>query len=427
MSSLSPSAVIILIGALACSFSIPTPAAGAGGTGPAACVGGFAAGHPCSEVDLAAHLPLSAIGGGGGNDIWGWTDPVTGREYALMGRTTGTAFVDVTVPENPVYLGDLPTHTNESTWRDIKTHADHAFIVSEADGHGMQVFDLSALRTVVNPPVGFVATAHYDGFGNAHNVAINTDTGFAYAVGTNTCNAGLHMVDISTPSAPSFAGCFSDDGYTHDAQCVVYAGPDPDHAGSEICLNSNEDTLTIVDVTTKSAPLQISRTGYSDSGYTHQGWLTEDHRYYLMDDEFDEVFAGHNTRTRIWDVADLDNPVLIGWYDGPTPAIDHNLYTHMGYAFEANYTAGLRIVDLADVANATLVEVAYFDIHPGTDSPGFDGAWSTYPYFASGTVIVSGMSEGLYVLRPTNLVREQPFFADSFESGDTSGWAPPSR
>ena len=100
------------------------------------------------------------------NDIWGWTDPLDGKEYALLGRTTGTAFIDITDPNNPVYLGNLPTHTVSSLWRDIKVYTDHAFIVSEASGHGMQVFDLTQLRNVPNPPVTFTADAHYSGFGN---------------------------------------------------------------------------------------------------------------------------------------------------------------------------------------------------------------------------------------------------------------------
>src|SRR5690606_20218176 len=91
------------------------------------------------------------MGASGGNDIWGWTDPETEKEYALMGLNNGTAFVDVSDPVNPVYLGKLPTHTQSSLWRDIKVYADHAFVVSEASGHGMQVFDLTRLRGVTSP------------------------------------------------------------------------------------------------------------------------------------------------------------------------------------------------------------------------------------------------------------------------------------
>ena len=75
---------------------------------------------------------------------------------------------------------------------------------------------------------------------------------------------------------------------THDAQCIIYAGPDTAYTGREICFAYNEDTLTIVDVTDKSAPVQISRTGYNNRQYTHQGWVTDDHAWLLMDDELDE-------------------------------------------------------------------------------------------------------------------------------------------
>jgi hypothetical protein len=59
----------------------------------------------CSgNVQLQSFLPINELGGGRGvglNDIWGWTDPQTDREYALVGRSNGTSFVDVTDPSNP--------------------------------------------------------------------------------------------------------------------------------------------------------------------------------------------------------------------------------------------------------------------------------------------------------------------------------------
>jgi choice-of-anchor B domain-containing protein len=368
------------------------------------CVGGLAGTYPCEKVTLQSFLPLATIGGGNGNDVWGWTDPTTGKEYALMGRTNGTAFVDVTDPQHPVYLGNLPTHTSNSTWRDIKVYADHAFIVSEATDHGMQVLDLDALRTVVTPPVTFTATAHYNRFGRAHNIAINEETGFAYAIGsvqgTTTCNGGLHMVNIQTPDAPTFAGCFSADGYTHDTQCVVYTGPDTVHQGKEICFNSNEDTLTIVDVTNKAAPVQLSRVPYTGSGYTHQGWLSEDQTRFFIDDELDESNFGHNTKTWVWNVENLDAPSVINFFLSPTPAIDHNQYVKGNYIYQANYRSGLRILRIDNLATGQLSQFGYFDIYPADNNTNFNGAWSTYPYFPSGNVVVSGIEQGLFVVRP---------------------------
>ncbi|GGS32952.1 choice-of-anchor B family protein [Actinokineospora fastidiosa] len=365
------------------------------------CVNGRADKYPCKNVDLLSVLPLSSIGGGNGNDIWGWTDPQSGKEYAIVGRTNGTAFVDISTPTSPRYLGNLPSNGGSSTWRDMKVYKDHAFIVADMiSGHGMQVFDLTRLRSVTSPQT-FRADTTYTRFGPAHNIAINEETGYAYAIGSNTCSGGPHMVDIRTPKSPVYAGCVSQDGYTHDNQCVIYRGPDADYRGRELCFNSNEDTLTIVDVTNKSNPVQIARKGYSAAQYSHQGWLTEDQRYFLLDDELDEQNGSDKrTKTYIWDLVDLDNPVHTGTYNSPAQAIDHNLYIKGKYAYQANYRAGLRILDVSNVASAQLTEVGYFDIYESGDGAAFNGAWSNYPYFASGVVIVNGIEQGLVVVRP---------------------------
>ena len=282
---------------------------------------------------------------------------------------------------------------------------DHAFIGSEALGSSLQIMDLHQLRTVPAPPVTFVELLldpPFLDFSTSHNIVINEQSGYAYAVGTNngSCKRGLTFVDILNPTDPQAVGCYAANGYTHDAQCVNYAGPDPDHQGKEICFAYNEDTLTIVDVTNKAAPVQLSRTPYQDSRYTHQGWLTEDHTYLLMGDELDERDLGGLTRTLMWDVYDLDAPIYFGDYLGPTTAIDHNQYIKGNFSFQANYRAGLSILDISDIANGNLTEVAYFDIYPSSDSANFNGAWSVYPYFPSGNVVVSGIEQGLYILRP---------------------------
>lgn len=368
------------------------------------CVNGFADIFPCNKVTLLSHIELPEIGSGSGSDSWGWTDPQTGVEYAIIGRSNGVAFVSLEDPINPVYLGNLPRPAGVSTsvWADIKVYQDHAFMVADnVSNYGMQVLDLTVLRNVSNPPVTFTATAVYNEFDSAHNIVINTDTGFAYAVGGNSCAGGLHMVDIKTPSQPVSAGCFSSDGYTHDAQCVVYNGPDKEHVGKEICLNSNEDTLTIVDVSDKNNLIQISRTAYPDFGYTHQGWLTENQAYFLLDDETDETGQGFTgTRTITMDVSDLDNPFMAGEHFADGAAIDHNQYVKGDYTYQANYRRGLRILRISDAASGTLTEVAFFDSYPENDGNGFSGAWNVYPFFPSGNILISDFNRGFFLVRP---------------------------
>ena len=360
------------------------------------CQNGQASGYPCSNIDLLSHLPLSQLGNpSNANDIWGWVDPINEDPYAILGLDTGTAFIRITDSENPTVIGYLPTHSSASLWRDIKVYQNHAFIGSEAASHGMQVFDLNQLRNYNGePPQTFSETAHYGLFGNSHNIVINEETGFAYAVGANDCSGGLHMINIQNPSNPTYAGCYNEDGYTHDTQCVIYNGVDSNYQGQEVCFSSNEDSVTITNVTNKSNPQTISINGYDGAQYSHQAWLTEDHRYLLSNDELDEYYDGVTTRTYIWELNSLDNPTLLGYHDHGSSNIDHNLYVKDNFVYQSHYTAGLRIHDLSDIANAELTEVAFFDIHPENNGTTFDGTWSNYPFFDNNIVIVSGIGDG---------------------------------
>jgi len=391
------------------------------------CVNGMAGDYPCRNVDLLSHISIEDLGytkemqlayndkDVRGNDIWGWTDQESGREYAIVGLSGGSSFVDVTDALNPKVLAFLPTHTGPSIWRDMKVVYDTAYIVSEAKDHGLQVFDLLRLREMSE--FSYVeADTHYDLFGNAHNIVSNEDTGYVYVVGATdhkndriyeySCKGGLHMVNVRDRLNPAFAGCFADDGYVHDAQCVIYHGPDARYQGQEVCFCYNEDTLTLVDVTEKHQPILLSKRGYSHAMYTHQGWLTEDQTHVLLDDELDEAYdvspdadKPGQTITYIWDVTDLVNPILKDHFISAEVAIDHNQYIRDDLSYQSNYGAGLRILHIDDEYH--LKEVAYFDCLP-TSSPWavFEGTWSNYPYFKSKNVIVSSIEYGLFVVHP---------------------------
>ena len=367
-------------------------------TEPTACVDGLAGDFMCAGVALERRVPLEDMGGQAGNDIWGWLDPDDGSEYALMGMTNGTAFVNVTDPKNPVVLGRLPTATVDSTWRDIKVYSNYAYVVADdAENHGMQVFDLTRLRDVTEFQT-FAADVSYGDFGSAHNIAINEKTGYAYVVGSDTCAGGLHMVDIRTPNNPVFAGCHVAVD-VHDAQCVNYNGADIDYTGTEICFSSAEDVVEIANVSDKGAPVTISTLEYPELGFVHQAWLTPSQKYLFVGDEQDETTFGANTRTIVIDVSDLDAPAYVGRYEAVTSSIDHNMYIESSRIFQANYTAGFRLLEIVDAATADLTEVAFFDTHPSTNAPSLDGAWSVYPYLPSRIILLSDIQEGLFILR----------------------------
>ncbi len=383
------------------------------------CENGSVAVFECSNIEVVSFTPVSELGGARGvwvNDVWGWSDPATGSDYALVSRRDGAAFVDLSDPANPRLVGSLPrtAGSRPTVWRDIKVVNNHAYIVSDGAGaHGMQVFDLTRLRGVTGAPVTFTEDGHYSEIHSAHNVVADTTSRFLYIVGASgggeTCGGGLHMVDARQPKNPVFAGCYNSpaegrsNGYTHDAQCVVYRGSDTRYTGRQICIGSNAVELNIADVTDKDNPVLIGRSSYPNVAYAHQGWLDETQRYFYMGDEGDEVSGlVEGTRTLVWDLAQLDDPILIKEYIGPVRASDHNLFVRGNRVYMSNYGSGLRVLDISQPDNPR--EIAFFDSAPlGDNEPGMSsavsGAWSNYPFFESGLVVFTSVREGLFVVR----------------------------
>ena len=290
-------------------------------------------------------------------------------------------------------------------WRDIKVYQNHAFIVSEANGHGMQVFDLTRLRSVANAPETFTADTNFTEFGSAHNIFINETSGYAYVVGTSRggpFSGGALFINIQNPTSPVSEGGFAAGGYSHDVQVITYTGPDTDHTGKEILVGSNENEIVIADVSDKSNPTILSTVTYSNTHYTHQGWFTEDLRYFIVGDELDEQRVGNNTRTLVFDLSDLDTPLNDFDYLGPTLAIDHNGYSKGNEYFLANYRAGVRVLDLSQIGSDALSEIGYFDTYPDNDSANFDGVWNVYPFFTSGNIVISDIDRGLFIIKKSN-------------------------
>ena len=269
----------------------------------------------------------------------------------------------------------------------------------------MQVFDLTRLRGVTNPPVTFTSDTDLTDFGNAHNIVINEDSGYAYVVGSNQFSGGPLFINIQNPKTPVVEGGYSGGGYSHDAQVVNYNGPDTDYTGQEILIGSNGERfganeVVITNVTDKRRPVNISKITYNNDGYTHQGWFTEDQRYFIVGDELDELDGKVNkTRILIFDLLDLDNPVLLSEYFGPTTAIDHNGYVKGNTFFLANYTAGVRFHDISGISSGNIIETGYFDTHPESNNTTFNGVWNVYPFFNSGKILVSDINRGMFILK----------------------------
>jgi choice-of-anchor B domain-containing protein len=377
------------------------------------CVDGFAGEYPCNGYDLMSNISNATLGNPStaGNDSWGWTDPDTQKEYALMGIDSGIVFIDISDPVEPIIIGTLNSSTVTSSWRDVKVYDSHAFIVSEANSHGMQVFDLKRLRNASNTIIPFTADTTFTGFGSAHNIVINEESGYAYIVGASrnsTYGGGPIFINIQDPVNPFIEGGFADGGYSHDAQVITYSGPDTDYTNKEILIGSNENEIVIADVTDKTNPIVISTISYDNVKYTHQGWFTEDLKYFILGDELDELQIGNKTRSIIFDFTDLDNPVYHFDYFGSTNAIDHNGYVKDNVYYQANYTAGVRMIDVSNTENKSFSEIGFFDTYPNNNNTAFNGVWNVYPYFPSGNIIISDLDNGFFVIRKSGTLNIAP-------------------
>jgi choice-of-anchor B domain-containing protein len=374
-----------------------------------------------SRLDLTQ---LAAPGADTGNvalaSAWGWTDPQTNKEYALVARRSDLAIVDISDPDVPVLVGNVQrtAGTNPTTWRDVRVIGDWAYIGVDAANHGIQAFDLRRVRGVSAPTL-FTADATYMGVSNSHSLGVNLDTStpFLFAAGANTINdipeapdtvGGLQILNVSNPLAISTAASWQSDNYIHETVIFSYNGPDTEHVGKQLAFNSNAtastNSFSILDATNMASLVRISQATYPQTGYNHQGYLTEDHRFLLMNDELDETNLGlTQTRTHVFDVTDLDNPVYKGFAEWGNGSIDHNFYIAGDFIYQANYTRGIRIhkigdLDSADPEDWIDFDIAWLDTYPANDGQSFNGAWQVYPYFASGNIIVSDINGGLFIV-----------------------------
>jgi len=368
---------------------------------------------PSSNITFLGQVTVAEFGTGSddANDCWGYVTPM-GKEIAIIGLQLGTGFVDITDPMNPVIIGAFASP--RSLWRDIKIIGTTAYVVTEgasatdtlpaAPGNHIQMFDLADAD---NGNIGNLGFATFGGSGSTHNIVVNEDSGYIYRVGGGS-DLGLRAYGVGVNGAPGSATNPSQQGvqsnlYVHDAQVVTYdSGP---YAGREIAFlcsgfgNGFSDTrLRIYDVTDKSNMFELDNVSYPNRRYCHQGWLSEDKKYFYMNDELDEGDTVSTTTMHIFNVEDPANAFYVGpWTNGNTSR-DHNLYVKGDYVYASNYRSGLRIHDISDPENP--VEVAWIDTYPANDGTGYDGAWSNYPFFPSGNVIISDIQQGLVIVRP---------------------------
>tara|TARA_B100001769_G_C22096276_1_gene591485 strand:- start:169 stop:2139 length:1971 start_codon:yes stop_codon:yes gene_type:complete len=319
-----------------------------------------------------------------GSDIWGWYNPNNGYEYALVGLNDGFSCVDVTNPTNPTEMFYISS--KNSTWRDVKTWNNYAYVTTEADT-GLLIVDLNDMTgqthwyvTNFTNPVNGSSTE----FTSAHNLYID-ENGIAYIFGAGSNSGsnpsdGVIFLDVeSNPTNPHYLGEW-DDHYIHDGMTrgdTLYAG----------CINIGE--LYIIDVSDKNNPIILGHRP-TPSNFSHNIWVSDDGNYVFTTDEKSNAFIGSYDITNLSNIIEIDriqsNP--------GSNSVPHNTHVDGNFLITSWYRDGTVVHDITYPDN--IIQVAYFDsyIGGGNNGPnnGFDGCWGTYPYLPSGNIISSDIN-----------------------------------
>ncbi|WP_189172245.1 choice-of-anchor B family protein [Pilimelia anulata] len=369
--------------------------------GPVACTNGMIEKYPCKNVELLSFTPQNTIGGSNSSSsMWEWYDEQTKDEYVLFGRDNGISFVKVTDPLKPVYVGNLPSYNGvKAVWTDVRVYKNWMFTGKDSVNNGIQAFNLEKLRGVTSPQT-FKEDAHYKGLTNSHTLWINQKTGFLYASGASSCNKGLTIIDIRDPKNMKQVACYSSEVYSHEALVWNYNGPDTRYTGKEIAFNftGQGHTLSVLDVTDKSSIKVLSKTSYTGASFTHQGCFTEDMKFLNINDETASTASG--SWNIIFNIEKLDAPKFVTNAKDAHKAVNHNCYTVGNRAYQASYSAGLRIRDASQIPAGKIVDVGFFDTAPTVDS-GMGNTWMILRPLRNGAIPVGNMGIGLYLLKPT--------------------------
>lgn len=314
------------------------------------------------------------------NEIWGYAQ--NGREYAIIGSTAGTHIFDVTDASNSEQIAFIPgKHSNypDIIHRDYHDYAGYLYAVADEGFSSLQIIDLTQL-----PDTALVVYDSDSLIKNSHNIFIDTATAKLYACNVRTGEpryAGLQVYSLNNPTQPELV--YESNAFgVHD----IFARNDT------VFFNAENEGLKAYDFTNAANPTLLGTLDtYTDQGYNHSGWLSEDGKTYFLADETHGMRMKAINTTNI---ADMEEVAVFG-SEVDVNSIAHNAIVHQGFLFVSYYHDGLRVFDINNL-NA-IEQVAFYDTYLAPDHQSYRGAWGVYPLLPSGKILVSDMQTGLYV------------------------------
>ncbi len=329
------------------------------------------------SIDSLSHIDYQALHGANLNDVWGYTDEL-GNEYAIVGTSKGTSIVDITNGAQPQEVFWLAG--SESIWRDPCVFGNYAYVTTEAED-GLLIIDLSPLPQSTNLPTTLYTGPAANPWQSAHT-CFTSESGYAYIFGANRGEGGVIILDLNAnPMQPTEVGVY-DVSYVHDGferNDTLYTG------------HIYDGYFSILDVSDHSNPVLLA-TQATPNFFTHNIWPSADGQTVYTTDEISGAFVAAYDISNLQQIQEIDR---VQSQQG-TSVIPHNVHVKDAYLITSYYSDGIVVHDAHDPTN--LIKLGSFDTYPG-QTPGFDGCWGVYPFFASNKAVAADITEGLFILQ----------------------------
>jgi choice-of-anchor B domain-containing protein len=320
------------------------------------------------------------------NEVWGFVQD--GQEYAIIGSANGTNVVKINDDNSLERKQFIVGRHTDATHRDFHDYNGYLYEVCDQGSSSLRVYDLSylpdSMHLVYDDATDIIT---------AHNIFIDSSSGVLYACGVKNSftDDAMKVFSLSNPAVPTLVYEYNFVDYVHD----VFVRNDTAY------INAGNEGFRVADFSNPAMPIALGGlTFYTEQGYNHSGWLSEDGSTYVL---CDETAA---SPFKILDVSDLTDIQVVNYTKPPTfdQTLPHNVMFKDGLAYFSYYADGLQIYDVRNPKD--LKRVAYYDTYTAEDII-FKGAWGIYTYLPSGRLLVSDRTNGLFLFgydAPPNLV-----------------------
>lgn len=324
--------------------------------------------------------------------VGGWFQQSSNREYAILGASDGTYFIDVTNPAVPVMCDYVPAAHGNLIWHEIQTYQNYAYIVSDDNAPNTFIIaDLSYLPDSVH-----IVRNDNTIFERCHTVYVDGDKLWCGSV-TGDNNAFYYSMacyDLSAdPTTPALIRTLDQDYQTPGTVHDMFVRNDTVYA------SGGYDGLYMFKFDSVFTEIG-SMTQYTESGYNHSSSLTSDgHTLIFMD----EVPAGRGIKSL--DVTNMGNLTMNQIFRSNQGNTPHNPYViGNDIVVCANYTDGVQIFNISNPS--AVYRCGYFDTDTSINAPtytqAYHGCWGAYTELPSGLLLAADMQNGLFILDITS-------------------------